>query len=73
MIVSRETERMMDMKKSFIERVIKEHVVDTRKYRYIYEKYSDKAVIKRASIEWMFYPWLEGYEFLKWQIVKEWY
>lgn len=59
------------MKKAFIEKVKKAGVVDTRKYRYIYKEYSDKAVLKRAAIEWTKYPWIEGFKYIKCQIVKE--
>lgn len=61
------------MKKSFIEKVKRNGIVDTQKYRYIYEKYIDKAVLKRAPIELVFYPWLGSYDSIKWKTTKEWY
>lgn len=56
------------MKKEFIERAIREHIVDTRKYRYIYQIDGDVARIKRIE------RWLLGRSpaWGSWEVVKEW-
>ena len=56
------------MKKEFIERVIREHIVDTRKYRYIYQIDGDVACIKR--IERFLLGTTAVYD--RWEVVKVW-
>lgn len=38
------------MKKQFIDRVLRERIVDTAKYRYIVKEYPDRAEIQRLPI-----------------------
>lgn len=38
------------MKSEFIERVIREGIVDTKTYRYVYKCFADHAEIQRISI-----------------------
>ena len=38
------------MTKEFEAKVMKEEVVDTKNYRYVYEELADKAIIKRIAI-----------------------
>ena len=56
------------MKKEFIERVIREYIVDTRKYRYIYQIDGDVARIKR--IERFLLGTIAAYD--RWEVVMEW-
>lgn len=56
------------MKKEFIERVIKEGVVDTRKYCYTYKVKGGVASIKR--IERFLLGTIAAYD--RWEVVKEW-
>lgn len=38
------------MKKEFVDKVIKNGVVDTKKYRYVYSASAEKAEIRRIAI-----------------------
>lgn len=57
------------MKESFTNRVIKNGIVDTHDYRYVYEEYGTRAVIKRIKLSM-----LDTTAALEdnWQIMKEW-
>lgn len=39
------------MTKEFLKKVIKEKIVDTPKYRYVYQPYPDRAEIQRLPID----------------------
>ena len=56
------------MKKEFIERVIAEWVVDTKKYRYIYDPICEIAYIKRLRRSLIGTTAAYG----NWEVVKKW-
>lgn len=41
------------MRKDFIEKIKKEHIIDTKKYRYVFEGTWDYAYIKRLPIKYL--------------------
>lgn len=56
------------MKKEFIEKVIREGIVDTKKYRYIYDPICEVAYIKRLKRSLL--GTTAAYS--GWEVVKEW-
>lgn len=58
------------MKESFIKRVIREEIVDTRKYRYVYfAGMTCKKVVRMARIN-LDTTWALDSD--NWEVVKEW-
>ena len=58
------------MKESFINRVIKNGIVDTYEYRYVYEEYGAWAIIKRIKLSML--DTTAALEEDNWKIMKEW-
>lgn len=58
------------MKESFVNRIIKNGIVDTHDYRYVYYVYEEYGVIKRIKLSML--DTTAALEEDNWQIMKEW-
>lgn len=58
------------MKESFINRVIKNGIVDTYEYRYVYEEYATWALIRRIKRRLL--NTTAALDEDNWEIMKEW-